>query len=137
VYLLLATQKVFFGPIRHSENAKLHDLSVREGFILAPLVLCAILIGIYPQPFLDSINPTVTSYARQFRARAGLPALASAVPRAKSPRSQRIQQRPRRHPAGLDMEQLQGRSKAKLNRAKMFRIKPGVGVVKPPKGGEK
>jgi NADH-quinone oxidoreductase subunit M len=81
VYLLLATQKVFFGPVRHPENEKLPDLSAREGLVLAPLVLSAILIGVYPQPFLDAINPTVTAYAREFRARAGLSAMSEAAVR--------------------------------------------------------
>jgi NADH-quinone oxidoreductase subunit M len=78
VYLLLATQRVFFGPIRHAENEKLKDLTLREGLVLAPLVLAAVLIGVYPKPFLDAINPTVASYANTFRARAGLPSMQTA-----------------------------------------------------------
>ncbi len=74
VYLLLATQRVFFGPLRHAENEHLADLNLREGFVLVPLVLVAILMGVFPKPFLDAINPTVDAYARDFRARAGLPA---------------------------------------------------------------
>jgi NADH-quinone oxidoreductase subunit M len=81
VYLLIATQRVFFGPIHHPENEKLSDLSPRETLVLMPLVIVAILMGLFPQPFLKAVNPTVTAYAQQFRQRAGLPALASNAPR--------------------------------------------------------
>jgi hypothetical protein len=82
VYLLLATQRVFFGPVRHAENEHLRDLSLREGFVLVPLCLVAIFMGVFPKPFLDAVNPTVAAYTREFRARAGLPpiGLASAAP---------------------------------------------------------
>ena len=77
VYLLWATQRVFFGPIRHPENQGLHDLSTRETLVLAPLALCAVLMGVYPQPFLQAINPSVTAYAQRFRTEAQLPQLAT------------------------------------------------------------
>jgi NADH-quinone oxidoreductase subunit M len=80
VYLLVATQKVFFGPIKHAENERLPDLSAREGLVLAPLVLVAVLMGVFPQPFIDIVQPSVTAYTREFRARAGLPAIAETVP---------------------------------------------------------
>lgn len=82
VYMLWATQRVFFGPIKHAENEHLSDLSIRERWVLAPLVIAAVVMGVYPQPFLDVINPTVTAYAQSFRARAGLqaPVVAQAQP---------------------------------------------------------
>jgi NADH-quinone oxidoreductase subunit M len=78
VYLLLATQRVFFGPIRHAENEKLEDLSTRELVVMVPLVIVAVVMGLYPKPFLDSINPTVAAYARDFRARANIAPLRDA-----------------------------------------------------------
>ena len=77
VYLLWAVQRIFFGPIKHHENEQLRDLNLREGLIFAPLLIMVIVLGVYPQPFLEVINPTVQNYAQQFRARAGLPALAA------------------------------------------------------------
>lgn len=75
VYLLIAVQKIFFGPLRHPENAHLQDLSLREMIVLMPLVLAMFVCGVYPQPLLDRINPTAIQYAKQFRERAQLPAL--------------------------------------------------------------
>jgi NADH:ubiquinone oxidoreductase subunit 4 (subunit M) len=80
VYLLVATQKVFFGPIKHAENERLPDLTTRETLVLAPLVIAAVVMGVYPQPFIDIVQPSVAAYTREFRARAGLPALAETVP---------------------------------------------------------
>ncbi len=77
VYLLIAIQKVFFGPIRHAENETLSDLSFREEVVLWPLALTAILMGLFPQPFLNVLNPAADAYARNFRQRAELPALAA------------------------------------------------------------
>ena len=80
VYLLMATQKVFFGPIKHAENAQLADLSTRESLLLAPLVVAAVVMGVYPQPFIDLVQPAVVQYTTAFRARAGLPAIAELAP---------------------------------------------------------
>ncbi len=80
VYLLIAVQRVFFGPIRHAENEHLQDLSFREQVVLWPLAIVAILMGLFPQPWLNMINPTADSYARQFRQRANLPAIAMTEP---------------------------------------------------------
>ncbi len=77
VYLLWAIQRAFFGPIKHVENEHLRDLSLRECLVLAPLIFVAVFMGVYPQPFLDAINPSVVHYAQEFRARAGMPALAA------------------------------------------------------------
>ena len=79
VYMLWAVQRVFFGPIKHRENEHLRDLSLRESLVLAPLVITAVVMGVYPQPFLDTINPSVTYYTQQFRQRAGLGNLTSAM----------------------------------------------------------
>ncbi|HET6345917.1 MAG TPA: hypothetical protein VFH51_13355, partial [Myxococcota bacterium] len=75
IYLLWAVQRMFFGPIKHAENEHLRDLSLRETLVLAPLVVMSIVMGVYPQPFLDTINPSMQTYAQEFRARAGLPGL--------------------------------------------------------------
>ena len=39
-------------------RAKFGDLTAREITVLTPLVVLIIVLGVYPQPVLDVINPT-------------------------------------------------------------------------------
>jgi len=59
VYLLWMFQRTFFGPLKNPENEKLVDLSAREVLTLLPLVILIIVIGVYPDPFLRVIQPSV------------------------------------------------------------------------------
>jgi NADH-quinone oxidoreductase subunit M len=59
VYLLWMFQQTFFGPLKNPENEKLVDLSAREVLTLLPLVILIIVIGVYPDPFLRIIQPSV------------------------------------------------------------------------------
>ncbi len=55
-YLLWLYQRVFFGEVTNPANAKLPDLSVREQLTLAPLVVAALWIGLYPKPIFDVLR---------------------------------------------------------------------------------
>lgn len=59
VYLLHMFQKVFLGPVTHSENKALPDLSTREIITLVPLLIMIFWIGLYPKPFFQLIAPAV------------------------------------------------------------------------------
>ena len=59
VYLLWAYERMFTGPVTHRENEKLSDLNAREIVILVPIGLLVVLLGIYPKPALDRIEPSV------------------------------------------------------------------------------
>jgi NADH-quinone oxidoreductase subunit M len=59
VYMLWMYQRVFFGPVKREENRHLRDLSLREWVVLTPLVVLIALMGVYPQPVLDRIQPSV------------------------------------------------------------------------------
>jgi NADH-quinone oxidoreductase subunit M len=59
VYMLWMLQRVVFGRIRHTENARLSDLHVREFVLLAPLLLLMLFMGVYPRPFLDRSRDAV------------------------------------------------------------------------------
>ena len=58
VYLLWAYQRVFHGE-PDAENAEMPDLSWREGLVMAPLLGLIVFLGVYPQPMLDRIQPSV------------------------------------------------------------------------------
>ena len=58
VYVLLVYQRTMTGPA--TEQVKgMKDLNGREILALAPLVVLVIVLGFYPKPALDVINPTV------------------------------------------------------------------------------
>lgn len=59
VYMLRMYQRVMFGPLTNPANAMLPDLSRREVTIFAPLVGLMLLMGVYPQPFLSRMEPSV------------------------------------------------------------------------------
>ena len=59
VYMLRMYQRVMFGPLTNPANAALPDLSRREVTIFAPLVGLMLLMGVYPQPFLSRMAPSV------------------------------------------------------------------------------
>jgi NADH-quinone oxidoreductase subunit M len=59
IYMLWMFRRVIFGPLTHAENQKLSDLNGRELLILAPIVALIVLMGVYPQPFLSRMKPSV------------------------------------------------------------------------------
>lgn len=59
VYLLHMFVKIFLGPVTREENQKLLDLTPREIFTLAPLLVMIFWIGLYPKFFFELMNPTV------------------------------------------------------------------------------
>ncbi len=60
-YLLTAFRKVAQGPITHEENqvGRLQDLRPNEVAMLLPLVILFFVIGLFPNLFLEKINPSV------------------------------------------------------------------------------
>jgi NADH-quinone oxidoreductase subunit M len=59
VYMLVLVQKVFFGKITNPENRHLPDFSVREAFVITPVILLIVVMGLAPQPFLVQAKPSV------------------------------------------------------------------------------
>ncbi|WP_297602178.1 proton-conducting transporter membrane subunit, partial [Mycobacterium sp.] len=58
VYMLWLYQRVMTGPVV-SGNEKIGDLKARELIVVAPLIALLLVLGIYPKPVLDIINPAV------------------------------------------------------------------------------
>ncbi|MDA0279321.1 MAG: NADH-quinone oxidoreductase subunit M [Proteobacteria bacterium] len=63
VYSLWVIQKVFHGAYRNSDfdDAHLHDLSRREMFYFAAMMIGLIWMGMYPQSFLDMSSDSLTN----------------------------------------------------------------------------
>jgi NADH-quinone oxidoreductase subunit M len=58
IYLLWAYQQVFHG-VPKPEDEKTRDLSWLERLVVAPLIILIVVLGVYPKPVLDRINPSV------------------------------------------------------------------------------
>ena len=68
VYMLGMYQRLFFGPLRREENRALPDLSGREWAVLSPLAALILVMGVYPQPILDRIEPSVARLVQRMAA---------------------------------------------------------------------
>ncbi len=69
VYLLWMFQRVMLGPLDNPANQQLEDLSLREIAVFAPLIVMMFVMGLYPQPFLSRMEPTVVAYLDELRAK--------------------------------------------------------------------
>ena len=66
-YLLWLYQRVMLGEVKDDEIAGLKDLNLREAMTLIPLVIMAIVMGLYPKPFLKMIEEPVNAIIERVR----------------------------------------------------------------------
>ncbi len=60
LYILLMYQRVMTGPKpTFAEGEAPRDLSLREKLVVAPIIASFVLLGFYPKPVLDLVNPAV------------------------------------------------------------------------------
>jgi NADH-quinone oxidoreductase subunit M len=64
IYILLMYQRTMTGPVRESTK-NIPDLRPREVTALAPLLALIVVLGFFPKPALDVINPTVDQLMQQ------------------------------------------------------------------------
>jgi NADH-quinone oxidoreductase subunit M len=60
IYILWMYQRTMTGPVR-AELASMPDLKPRELWAVGPLIALIIVLGVYPRPLLNIINPAVHS----------------------------------------------------------------------------
>jgi NADH-quinone oxidoreductase subunit M len=59
VYMLWMVQRVFWGPLDNPANQGLPDLSIREFFVMFPLLVLIVWIGVHPMTFLSPMEAAV------------------------------------------------------------------------------
>jgi len=72
VYMLWMYQRVIFGRVTHEENRGLADLGPREWIILVPILVFIVWIGVYPAPFTDKTEATVSALLGQVQDKASV-----------------------------------------------------------------
>jgi len=65
VYMLWMFQRVMFGELSNPKNQVLKDLNAREIVVMAPLIVLIFVMGVYPTPFIDKMNPAIEKLISQ------------------------------------------------------------------------
>ena len=64
LYILIPVQRALHGPTTPG-NENLPDLNLREKVAIAPVIAIIVVLGFYPSPLLNIINPAVTTVISQ------------------------------------------------------------------------
>ena len=59
-YTLWMVKRVYLGPVTNDDVKTLTDINTREFFMLALLAIAVLAMGIYPKPFTDVMDASVT-----------------------------------------------------------------------------
>jgi NADH-quinone oxidoreductase subunit M len=60
-YMLWMYQRVMFGEVTVEKNKSLTDMTAREIGVIAPLIVLAVVMGVYPKPFFDVMRTSVSA----------------------------------------------------------------------------
>jgi NADH-quinone oxidoreductase subunit M len=83
VYMLWMVQRVMFGELDNPANQDLEDMTTREIVYMAPLLALIVIMGVYPQPFLEKMAPSVDHVLVQVDVRTARAKKAAFIKRAK------------------------------------------------------
>jgi len=67
IYMLTLCKAILFGPLENEENKELKDLNWQELSYLTPLAVLAIVMGIFPNLFLDKVRPSIAYLAKNYQ----------------------------------------------------------------------
>jgi NADH-quinone oxidoreductase subunit M len=70
VYMLTLYLRTMFGEIDEKKNGQLSDVNRMELAALLPLFVLVFVLGLYPQPFLSRIEPSIAAWMTQVESRA-------------------------------------------------------------------
>ncbi len=69
VYMLWMFQRVMFGELSNPKNQELSDLNAREIAIMVPLIALIFIMGVYPNPFIEKMAPSIDRVIQQTKSR--------------------------------------------------------------------
>jgi NADH-quinone oxidoreductase subunit M len=65
-YALWLYRRVVMGDLIKESLRTISDMTIRERFIMAPLVVMTLLLGVYPALVLDIIGPSVAALVENY-----------------------------------------------------------------------
>ena len=66
-YMLWLYRRIIFGQLEKDDLKQISDINAREIALFAPLFILAVLMGIYPAPFLDVMHVSVDNLIHQYQ----------------------------------------------------------------------
>jgi NADH-quinone oxidoreductase subunit M len=67
-YTLWMVKRVFYGEVANAHVAELKDLDMREWIVLGTFAAGTLLIGVWPKPLTDLMEPSIAQLAQQLAA---------------------------------------------------------------------
>jgi NADH-quinone oxidoreductase subunit M len=64
-YTLWLVKRVVWGEVGNSHVAELKDINRREGFVLGAFAVGVLLLGLWPKPLTDLMQPAIAQLAKQ------------------------------------------------------------------------
>src|ERR1700730_15921344 len=80
IYMLWLYQRVMTGPVAKG-NERIGELRSREVVVVAPLIALLLVLGVYPKPVLDVIDPAVKNTMTTIRQQDPAPSVPAGTPR--------------------------------------------------------
>ena len=68
LYMMWAYERVMWGPLTKTINQTLRDLTGREIAVMVPLVALILVMGLYPRPILNRMEPSVNVFLARIQA---------------------------------------------------------------------
>jgi NADH-quinone oxidoreductase subunit M len=81
LYILITYQRMFTGPVKEYASGWA-DLNAREAWVVGPLLAVIIVLGFFPAPVLNAINPAVSQTMKVLHVSDPAPTVAGVVPAA-------------------------------------------------------
>ena len=67
-YTLWLTKRVIWGEVGNAHVAELEDINMREWIVLGVFAIGVIVLGVYPKPLTDLMEPSIAQLASQLAA---------------------------------------------------------------------
>ncbi len=67
IYMLKLCKAILFGPLDKDENKELKDISLLEAGYLVPLAVLVIVMGVFPNFFIDKTRASINHLAKNFK----------------------------------------------------------------------